>query len=111
MCSRTFACAVVVLVVLSGCGSTGAIRLSRDRISDRGIVTLTGHGFPTKSIVYSHVKRPDGTEFPPLRFLTDENGEFTHNIDTFTLQEGTHEVWVVDGKGRSTGVSRFVVSD
>ena len=70
---------------------------------------MTGSGFPAKEIIYSHLKRPDGTDFPPLRFLTDDKGEFTHKIETFTLQEGTHEVWVVDGSGHSSNVLRFEV--
>ena len=93
------------------CAPTGTITLSRDRVVDRGGVILTGTAFPPKAIVYTHLRRPDGTEFPALRFLTDEKGEFTHKIETFTLQEGTHAVWVVDGSGKSSKVLTFVVQD
>jgi hypothetical protein len=71
---------------------------------------MTGNAFPPKAIVFSHLKRPDGTEFPPLRFLTDEKGDFTHKIETFTLQPGIHEVWVVDREGNSSNRERFEVA-
>jgi hypothetical protein len=100
---------LLVLLILAGCGSKGTIQLSTGKITDRGIVTLTGRAFPPKSIVHSHLKRPDGTEFPPLRFLTDEKGEFTHKIDTFTLQAGMHQAWIVDGRGKMSNVVAFEV--
>ena len=91
--------------------STPKITLSRDRITDRGKVELRGTGFTPKASILSHMKRPDGTEFPGLRFLTDEKGEFTHSIDTFTLLGGKHEVWVVDRDGVSSNVALFDVVD
>ena len=92
------------------CAPTGTITLSRNRVVDRGGVILTGTAFPPKAIVYTHLRRPDGTEFPALRFLTDEKGEFTHKIETFTLQEGTHQVWV-EQSGKSSKVLTFQVQD
>ena len=57
----------------------------------------------------SHLRRPDGTEFPGLRLLTDERGEFTHVIDTYLFEGGIHEVWVVDSNGVSSNVASFEV--
>ena len=68
-----------------------------------------GHGLYSKGIHHFPLKRPDGTEFPGLRILTDDKGEFTHKIDTLTLQIGTHEVWVVDRSGVSSNVAKFEV--
>ena len=97
-------------VLAASCsGQASKITLSRNKVSDRGVIVMTGTAFPPKAIVYSHLKRPDGTEFPPLRFLTDEKGEFTHKIDAFTLQEGTHEAWVLDAAGHSSNVEKFEV--
>jgi hypothetical protein len=109
---RSKASGVLLLVYLASCAQASPkITLSRDKVDDRGAITLTGSGFPAKAIVYSHLKRPDGTDFPPLRFLTDDKGEFTHKIETFTLLAGTHEVWVVDGAGHSSNVLRFEVAE
>jgi len=102
---------LLLVLVVSCAQASPKITLSRDKVVDRGAVTLTGSGFPPKAIIYSHLRRPDGTDFPPLRFLTDDKGEFTHKIETFTLLEGTHEVWVVDGAGHSSKVLRFEVED
>jgi hypothetical protein len=96
---------------LVACASTSGprIELSRDKIADRGRLELKGTGFTPKASIISHMKRPDETEFPVLRFLTDDKGEFTHSIDTLTLLAGTHEVWVVDEDGVSSNVVKFEV--
>jgi hypothetical protein len=85
------------------------IALSRDKVLDRGHVTMEGMGFTPRTPVISHLKRPDGTEHPELRFLTDDNGAFTHVIDAYLFQEGTYEVWVIDPGGVSSNVARFEV--
>lgn len=72
---------------------------------------MKGVEFTPRASIVSHMKRPDGTEFPGLRILTDDKGEFTHNIETFTLLAGVHEVWVVDRGGVSSNVARFEVVD
>ena len=71
---------------------------------------MKGTGFTPKASIISYMKRPDGTEFPGLRILTNDRGEFTHNIETLTLLLGTHEVWVIDRKGTSN-VARFEVAE
>jgi hypothetical protein len=83
--------------------------LSREKVPDRGVVEMKGTGFTPKASIISHMKRPDQTEFPGLRILTDDKGEFTHKIDTLTLLIGTHEVWVVDRSGVSSNVAKFEV--
>jgi hypothetical protein len=97
----------------ASCATTGAlsprITLSREKVLDRGHVTLEGTGFSPKTPVISHLKRPDGTEHPVLRFLTDDKGAFTHVIDAYLFQEGTYEVWVIDPTGVSSNVARFDV--
>jgi len=105
----------LIIVLLLGslvcCGQQGAspkIVLSRDKVADRGRVEMKGTGFTPKANVQSHLKRPNGSEFPPLRLLTDEKGEFTHSIDTSLFSEGTHELWVVEGNV-SSNVAKFEV--
>lgn len=104
---------VVVLGIcfVASCTSPSGprVRLSRDKIADRGRLELKGTGFTPRASITSHMKRPDETEFPVLRFLTDDKGEFTHSIDTLTLLAGTHEVWVVDKDGVSSNVVKFKV--
>jgi hypothetical protein len=76
-----------------------------------GVIAMKGTGFTPKSTALSHLKRPDGTEFPVLPMLTNEQGEFTHDIDTLLLSPGTHEVWVQDDKSKSTSeIVRFEVT-
>lgn len=57
---------------------------------------LTGTGFTPDRSVMSHLRRPDGSEYNPLRFRTDERGGFSHKIDSVMLDLGTFEVWAED---------------
>lgn len=82
------------------------ITLSRERVPRSGWTKMFGKGFTPHSDVRSHLKRPDGTEFRVLPILTDEHGEFTHDIDTLLLLRGVHEVWVIDS---ATGLTSNVV--
>ena len=59
-------------------------------------VMLTGTGFTPNRSVMSHLRRPDGSEYNPLRFHIDERGEFSHKIDTVMLDVGTFELWAED---------------
>ena len=70
---------------------------------------MKGTGFTPRTDVGSHLKRPNGTEFPVLRIITDERGEFTHHIDTYLMEIGTHEVWVEENTGFSSNVAKFEV--
>lgn len=74
-------------------------------------VDVQGRGFSPKADVRSHLRKPDGSEFAVLPMLTDDRGEFTHEIDTLLLGVGTHELWVVDTvTGVSSNVARFEVT-
>ena len=57
---------------------------------------LTGSGFTPDRTVMSHLRRPDGSEFNPLRLRVDRNGMFSHRIDTVALDAGTFELWAED---------------
>jgi hypothetical protein len=84
------------------------IALSDTRLPQGGHTLLTGKGFTPYGDVRSHLKRPDGTEFNELPMFTDAKGEFSHDIESFLLQIGVHEVWVVDTKtGLSSNVAKF----
>ena len=105
----------LLLVAAYGCTGTApakpTIKLSGNRIPANGDVHLSGEGFTPKSDVYSHLKRPDGTEFPVITMLADDKGQFTHLIETWLLQLGTHEVWVIDQKtGVTSNVATFEVT-
>ena len=63
---------------------------------------MRGTGFTKNSDVYSHLRRPDGTEFPVLPMRTDDRGEITHDIDTLLLSPGVHELWVEDDQANTT---------
>jgi hypothetical protein len=84
------------------------ITLSDTRLPQGGQTLMTGKGFAPYADVRSHLKRPDGTEFNELPMFTDAKGEFSHSIESFLLQIGTHEVWVVDTKtGLTSNVAKF----
>jgi hypothetical protein len=72
------------------------ITISPERAQSGDLVYLMGKGFTPNNTVMSHLLRPDGTEYNPLRLLTDVRGEFTRKIDTTMLQTGTFESWVED---------------
>ena len=60
----------------------------------------------------SHLKKPNGTEYPVLPMLSDSQGEITHEIDTLLLMIGPHELWIVDTKtGVSSNVAKFEVTN
>jgi len=87
------------------------ITLTPTKVQHTGHVDMRGTGFTPKSNVYSHLKRPDGTEFPVLPMMTNDRGEITHDIDTLLLSPGTHEVWVTDEHSKtSSNVARFEVT-
>jgi len=84
------------------------ITLAPARLPQSGVTHLHGTGFTPLSDAVSHLKRPDGTEFPTLNFFTNDKGEFDHDIESFLLQIGTHEVWVIDTKtGVTSNVAKF----
>ena len=72
------------------------VSLSATRVRTPDHVTFQGYGFTARANITSHMKRPDGVEYPTLPLLTDEHGNFTHDIDTIVLTLGVHELWVID---------------
>ena len=103
---------VSLLLATAACSQTKPqVTLTPERVMRSGMIAMKGTGFTPKSTALSHLKRPDGTEFPILPFLTNERGEFNHDIDTLLLSPGVHEVWVEDEKTKAvTDVVRFEVT-
>jgi hypothetical protein len=87
------------------------VTVSPEIVLHHGHVDLKGTGLTAKSNVLSHLRRPDGTEFPVLTMYTNDKGEFVHDIDTVVLQPGVHEVWVEDVKAKTTSnIAKFEVT-
>ena len=87
------------------------VTITPSKVQHTGHVDMSGKGFTPKANVYSHLRRPDGTEFPVLPMMTNNRGEITHDIDTLLLTPGIHEVWVVDETAKTTSnVARFEVT-
>jgi hypothetical protein len=106
---------IAILCVLFGtvlfAQKSPKITVSPDKVLHHGHVELKGTGFTPKSSVRSHLRRPDGTEFPVLPMYTNDKGEFVHDIDTVVMQPGVHEVWVEDLKTNATSnVARFEIT-
>jgi hypothetical protein len=107
-----------LLLALSGCGaesedgSSGpTIALSTQNPVFEEHIDALGEGFTPMSNVTSHLARPDGTSYPELPIMTDENGEFVHDIDTLLMANGTYEWWVVDDvSGATSNVASFEVT-
>jgi hypothetical protein len=78
------------------------LTLSANRVLHHAHVFVYGTGFTPKQNISSHLRRPDGTEYPVLPILTDGQGKFTHDIDTLILGDGLFEVWVVDDASKMT---------
>jgi hypothetical protein len=60
------------------------------------LVWLMGTGFIADRAVMSHLRKPDGSEYNPLRLRSTATGELVHKIDTVMLDLGTFEVWIED---------------
>ena len=103
---------VCFLAVTASSAVTPKVTLSTTRIATPGHVIVHGSGFTAKANVSSHLRRPDGAEYPVLPLLTNERGEFTHDIETLVLTLGIHELWVVDdtSKASSNKVQFEVIS-
>jgi hypothetical protein len=87
------------------------LTISATRVQANGWVMIQGSGFTPKQNVSSHLRKPDGTEYPVLPILTNDRGEFVHEIDSRLLAMGTHEVWVVDDSSRTpSNIVRFEVT-
>src|SRR5438445_4065804 len=98
---------------LSACSvqTKPTVTVSPSKVLHTGHVVMRGTGFTPKANVSSHLRRADGTEFPVLPMLTDDRGEFMHDIDTLILSAGTYEVWVIDDHSKaSSNVARFEVT-
>src|SRR5436190_24030268 len=72
------------------------ISVSPARVKSGDPVLLTGTGFTPNRSAMSHLVKPNGSEYNPLRIRTNERGEFVHKIDTVMLDLGTFESWVED---------------
>ena len=57
---------------------------------------LMGTGFTPNRTAMSHLLRPDGNQYNPVRVRINDRGEFSHKIDTTMLNTGRFEVWVED---------------
>ena len=104
-----------LVFILQGCSESKPagpkVTLSETRIPAKGNLQMHGSGFTPNSDCVSHLKRPDGTQFPELGLIADAKGEFSHEIETLLLGVGTHEVWVIDTKtGVSSNVATFEVT-
>jgi len=102
----------VLLLVVAACARiTPTITVSPSRVLHHDHVNLHGSGFTAKSNAYSHLRRSDGSEFPVLPILTNERGDFEHDIDTLLLGPGTFEVSVEDSRSKAiSNVARFEVT-
>ena len=104
-----------VLFILLGCSESAPagpkITLSQTHVPAKGNIQMHGEGFTPGADCNSHLKRPDGNEFPVLGLIADEKGEFSHEIETLLLGLGTHEVWVIDTRtNKSSNVATFEVT-
>ena len=86
------------------------INLSAKRVKSGDVFFMMGTGFTPDRTAMSHLQRPDGTEYNPLRLRTNDRGEFTHRIDTTMLDTGTFDIWVEDEASNSTSNrTRFTI--
>ena len=91
--------------------SAPKISVSPEKVLHLGHVELRGTGFTPKSNLRSHLRRPNGTEFPVLAMFTNDKGEILHDIDTVVFAPGVYETWVEDIKAQTTSnVARFEVT-
>jgi hypothetical protein len=103
MMRKTLLAALMVLagVAITSSAVTPKVTVSPTRIAAPGHVIVRGTGFTPKANITSHLRRPDGAEYPVLNLLTNDKGEFTHDIDTIVLTLGIHDLWVVDDMSKA----------
>src|SRR5690242_6852924 len=100
----------LIIAAAASAQRTPNITVSPLQVVIPGHVGVQGSGFTPKHNVSSHLRKPDGSEYPVIPILTDDHGEFTHDIETLVLQVGTHELWVVDDTSKtSSNPVRFEV--
>jgi hypothetical protein len=69
-------------------------------------------GFTPNSTLRSHLRKPDGTRFPPLVIRTDREGTAKHVIDSKGFHAGRYYLWGVDEvTDRSTPHVTFQVQE
>lgn len=83
-------------ISLAGAQAKPQVSISPPHAKSGDPVYVTATGFTANRTAMSHLIRPDGTEYNPLRFRTNDRGEFFHKIDTTMLDSGTFELWVED---------------
>ena len=111
--------AIVLLVCLSfavACAQTQTVEpkiiVTKDRVFRSDHLEMKGSGFTPNANIISHLRRPDGSEFPTLPIHTNQRGEFTHDIDSLLLAPGVYELWVEDLPSKKTSnTARFEVSE
>jgi len=87
-----------------------AIEVSADHVKSGGSVYLMGTGFTPSRTAMSHLLRPDGTEYNPIRLRINDRGEVSHKIDTTMLNLGSFEVWIEDETSKMvSNRARFTV--
>ncbi len=89
-------CLLLVALVLAHAQNKPRVSVSPTRVKSGDQVLLTGTGFTANRSAMSHLLRPNGSEYNPLRFRINERGELVHKIDTVMLDIGTFEVWAED---------------
>ncbi|MBI3949723.1 MAG: M23 family metallopeptidase [Acidobacteria bacterium] len=79
-------------------GQTGNARvsISQDCGPPGTAFVLQWTGFTPNSTLTSHLRKPDGTEYPTLQFNTDGQGGQRFTIGSSTLERGTYQHWAVD---------------
>jgi hypothetical protein len=87
---------VLLLAVFADAQKKPEINVSPNRVKAGGAVTVLGTNFTANRTVMSHLRRPNGTEYNPLRLRADQNGEVYHKIDTSMLDVGAFELWIED---------------
>ena len=105
-------CLISLSVVLVAAQARPQIDVSPARAQSGDPVYLMGTGFTPNRTVMSHLVRPDGTEYNPLRFRTNDRGEFFHKIDTTMLDRGTFHLWAEDEASQmKSNRAEFTVHD
>ena len=72
------------------------LTLSSSRVKSGDSIFANGTAFTPNKSALSHLLKPDGSEYNPLRLRTNERGEFVHKIDSTMLDIGVFELWAED---------------
>jgi hypothetical protein len=99
-----------VLLAAAHAGAAPRLALGAYQVKPGDSIVIHATGFTPKSIVVSHLTRPDGTEYPSMSFQADARGEFSHTIVIVPPLTGTYVLQMSEASSKAGATTRFMMT-